>query len=111
MSSQAGTSEKQRDLEMYEDTRSSITNKSGGDGYTEDELEDRIILRKLDLCLMPSTAILLLLSFIDRSNVGNAVIAVSFLILLSCPSTNFKLEMRRANNGGYHCRVWTKISD
>lgn len=54
--------------------------KEGGDGahdlgqkfYTDEE--ERRLVRKVDLLLLPTLTILYLLSFLDRSNIGNAKI-------------------------------------
>ncbi|KAM0539825.1 hypothetical protein ACHAO7_011791, partial [Fusarium culmorum] len=39
---------------------------------TEVPVNEKALLRKLDLRLLPAVGILYLLSFLDRSNVGNA---------------------------------------
>lgn len=39
---------------------------------TEVPINEKALLRKLDLRLLPAVGILYLLSFLDRSNVGNA---------------------------------------
>ncbi|KAG8414142.1 hypothetical protein J3458_011791 [Metarhizium acridum] len=44
---------------------------SGGPGATE-EINEKLLLRKIDAKLLPAVGILYLLSFLDRSNVGNA---------------------------------------
>jgi hypothetical protein len=44
------------------------------DGYI-DPVAERKLLRKLDLTLIPWLCLLYLISFLDRTNIGNAVIA------------------------------------
>lgn len=48
--------------------------KDGKSNSPEDQvnINERALLRKLDLRLLPPLTILYLLSFLDRSNVGNA---------------------------------------
>ncbi|KAF2085514.1 major facilitator superfamily transporter [Saccharata proteae CBS 121410] len=43
-------------------------------GYSFSHLDEKKILRKMDMHLLPMLALLYLLSFLDRSNVGNAKI-------------------------------------
>lgn len=53
----------------FDEKRSSVASSDGPD-YTPDE--ERRLLRKIDWRLMPGLTLLYLLSFLDRTNVGNA---------------------------------------
>ncbi|EIM82963.1 MFS general substrate transporter [Stereum hirsutum FP-91666 SS1] len=52
-----------------------VDSPSPGDLYERDGKEERRIFRKMDMHLLPFVSLLYLLSFLDRSNVGNAKIA------------------------------------
>lgn len=56
----------------HDDVSSSVGGGVGGKFYTDEE--ERKLVRKIDLILLPTLTILYLLSFLDRSNIGNAKI-------------------------------------
>ncbi|KAG9645997.1 hypothetical protein KCV04_g3522, partial [Aureobasidium melanogenum] len=42
------------------------------DGYIPDSQEERKLVRKIDLYLLPTIWLMYLLSYMDRTNIGNA---------------------------------------
>ena len=67
---------------------------------------DRKTLLRLDLLLVPLVAMLYLLSFLDRANIGNARVVSSGL---SCSTRSSLSFLGRASNGLGHHR--SSISD
>ena len=55
-------------------TPSELSHADGADVETS-TVNEKALLRKLDLTLLPAVTLLYLLSFLDRANVGNAKVA------------------------------------
>jgi hypothetical protein len=68
----AHASEK-HDAEVQTGTKADAKNESSSSSISEAmDINEKALLRKLDYRLLPPLTILYLLSFLDRSNVGNA---------------------------------------
>ncbi|KAH0427677.1 major facilitator superfamily transporter [Colletotrichum camelliae] len=79
----------EKDLEMLEDVE---TSRSTGALSSDKDMERRIV-RKIDIRLMPFTALIYLLCYLDRSNIGNAKILNSSTgdsLLDSTSMTNYQ---------------------
>ncbi|KAK7056771.1 hypothetical protein VNI00_002488 [Paramarasmius palmivorus] len=62
--------------------------------YADDATQDRKLLRKVDLRLLPILTLLYLLSFLDRTNIGNArIIGLADDLNLSPPAYNTSLAL------------------
>lgn len=55
------------------------------ENYQVEPAQERKLLRKLDLIFTPVLMLVYLTCFLDRGNIGNKTIIVSFLFLLNKP--------------------------
>ncbi|KAL5341093.1 major facilitator superfamily domain-containing protein [Aspergillus crustosus] len=58
-----------------EDVKPDLTHESFVAGYTPDTEEERRLVRKIDMFLLPTIWVMYLLSYMDRTNIGNALVA------------------------------------
>lgn len=61
-----------KELTLHEEVRSCDKEQNGADAAVDHSPLDKKILLKLDLVVLPVIAMLYLLVFIDRANIGNA---------------------------------------
>ncbi|KAL4882689.1 major facilitator superfamily domain-containing protein [Aspergillus karnatakaensis] len=57
------------------ETKPDLTHESLVAGYIPDTEEERKLVRKIDLFLLPTIWVMYLLSYMDRTNIGNALVA------------------------------------
>ena len=69
MEKTSSTDDKMNDIELNEDHNGNI------DEDPERAAEEKALVRKIDLFLLPTIWIMYLLSYMDRTNIGNAKIA------------------------------------
>ncbi|PIB01301.1 putative tartrate transporter [Cercospora beticola] len=69
MEKMSSTDDKMKDIELIEDHSGNI------DEDPESAAEEKALVRKIDLFLLPTIWIMYLLSYMDRTNIGNAKIA------------------------------------
>ena len=70
VSSLRAVSVTEKDIKANVDLIESASNDSSDFGY--DERQEKALIRKIDRKLLPLLTILYLLSFLDRTNIGNA---------------------------------------
>ncbi|KAI9845003.1 MAG: hypothetical protein M1837_005147 [Sclerophora amabilis] len=63
------SSKAERDVECWEQSS------YGGDDHPYTEAEEKALVKKIDLYLLPTIWLMYLLSYVDRTNIGNAKIA------------------------------------